>query len=67
MSDIDKGMRLGTNYPYGPLEWCDLIGVKDVYETLDAIWNDTHDERYKICPLLREKYLKKEKFYGSET
>ena len=63
MTDIDKAMRLGTNYPYGPLEWCDRIGVKDAYETLEAIWNDTKDRRYEICPLLREKFLNGETFY----
>ncbi|MEB3059486.1 3-hydroxyacyl-CoA dehydrogenase family protein, partial [Parvimonas sp. D9] len=24
--DIDTVMKLGTNYPYGPFEWCNLIG-----------------------------------------
>lgn len=65
--DIDKGMKLGTNYPYGPFEWCDRIGIKEVYETLEAIWNDTHDPRYKICPLLKTKYLKGESFYQSSA
>ncbi len=63
MGDIDKGMKLGTNYPFGPFEWSDQIGIKDVYETLDAVWNDTHDPRYKICSLLKTKYLKGESFY----
>lgn len=55
--DIDLGMRLGTNYPYGPFEWAEKIGVKDIYETLEAIYEDTKDERYKICPLLKKEYL----------
>lgn len=63
IQDIDLGMKLGTNYPYGPFEWADKIGIKDVYETLSAIYEDTGDERYKICPLLKTKYLKKESFY----
>lgn len=60
--DIDLAMKLGTNYPHGPFEWADKIGIKDLYETLDAIYNDTHDERYKICPLLKTKYLNGESF-----
>lgn len=64
MADIDMGMRLGTNYPYGPFEWCDRIGIRDVYQTLEAIRTDTGDERYKICPLLKSKYLRNEMFYG---
>ena len=61
--DVDLAMKLGTNYPYGPFEWADKIGIKDVYETLLAIYMDTLDERYKICPLLKTQYLKKESFY----
>ena len=63
IADIDQGMKLGTNYPYGPFQWADMIGVRNVYETLKAIYEDTKEERYKICPLLKEKYLKKECFY----
>ena len=63
IEDIDNAMKLGTNYPYGPFEWCDLIGVSDVFETLSAIYEDTKDERYKICPLLKAKYLRNETFY----
>lgn len=56
--DIDMAMKLGTNYPYGPFEWCNRIGVKHVYELLEAVYEDTHDERYKICSLLKKEYLK---------
>ncbi len=55
--DIDTSMKLGTNYPFGPFEWANRIGVKHVYETIDAVYADTHDERYKICPLLKTMYL----------
>ncbi|MDL5049178.1 3-hydroxyacyl-CoA dehydrogenase family protein [Oscillatoria amoena NRMC-F 0135] len=55
--DIDQAMKLGTNYPHGPFEWCGLIGIKHVYELLEAVYEDTHDERYKVCPLLKREYL----------
>jgi 3-hydroxybutyryl-CoA dehydrogenase len=55
--DIDRAMKLGTNYPYGPFEWCMRIGIKHVYELLEALYDDTHDERYKICPLMKKEYL----------
>jgi len=55
--DIDQGMKLGTNYPYGPFEWCEMIGVQNVYELLEALYEDTKEERYKICPLLKRDYL----------
>ncbi|HLP52675.1 MAG TPA: 3-hydroxyacyl-CoA dehydrogenase family protein [Chitinophagales bacterium] len=63
IEDIDTAMKLGTNYPFGPLEWCDKIGITSVFETLAALYEDTKDERYKICPLLKTKYLRNETFY----
>ncbi len=60
--DIDQSMKLGTNYPFGPFEWANKIGIKNVYELLEAVYEDTKDERYKICPLLKTKYLKGENF-----
>jgi len=57
-TDIDQGMKLGTNYPYGPFEWSERIGLQHVYELLEAVYEDTKDERYKICPLLKKEYLK---------
>lgn len=55
--DIDLGMKLGTNYPYGPFEWLEKIGIHHVYELLESLYEDTHEERYKICPLLKKEYL----------
>ena len=63
MADIDKSMQLGTAYPYGPFTWSDKIGIKDVFEVLDAMYEDTKDERYKVCPLLKTHYLKEKPFY----
>ena len=55
--DIDLAMKLGTNYPYGPFEWAQRIGIKHVYELIEALYDDTRDERYKICPLLKKEYV----------
>jgi len=55
--DIDKGMKLGTNYPFGPFEWCEKIGIKNVYEILNALSNQAKDPVYDICPLLEQEYL----------
>jgi len=56
-ADIDLAMKLGTNYPLGPFEWCNKIGIEHVYHLLDTVYNDTHDERYKICALLKRDCL----------
>lgn len=50
--DIDLAMRLGTNYPFGPFEWSERIGIRNVGELLRAVYEETKDERYKICSLL---------------
>ena len=62
VKDIDIAMKLGTNYPYGPFEWADKIGITDVFETLHALYKDSKEERYKISPLLKEYYLKNQAF-----
>jgi 3-hydroxybutyryl-CoA dehydrogenase len=56
-ADIDKAMQLGTNYPFGPFAWCERIGLGRIYRLLDALYHDTHDERYKIAPLLKKEFL----------
>ena len=62
MADVDLAMQLGTNYPRGPFAWANAIGVERVYAVLEALWNDTHDERYKVCPLLKRQALRGEPF-----
>jgi 3-hydroxybutyryl-CoA dehydrogenase len=52
--DIDLAMKLGTNYPLGPLQWADEIGVDVVVAILDALYADYHQERYRVCRLLRQ-------------
>ena len=34
---IDTAMKLGTNYPYGPFEWCNKIGIHQVYTLLQKL------------------------------
>lgn len=53
-SDIDTAMKLGTNYPLGPIEWGEKIGFDQVRATLDALFDDMHEERYRVCPLLKQ-------------
>jgi len=53
--EIDLAMKLGTNYPYGPFEWQEKIGVQNIYQLLYKL--SATDKRYSIAPLLKEKYL----------
>jgi 3-hydroxybutyryl-CoA dehydrogenase len=50
---VDTAMRLGTNYPSGPLEWGERIGLAHVVGTLDALHALVPDGRYRVVPLLR--------------
>lgn len=54
--DIDISMKLGTNYPFGPFEWSRKIGIRHVYEVLQAVYAFTGNERYVACPLLQQEY-----------
>lgn len=55
--DIDQAMRLGTNYPYGPLEWADLIGLDTVLGVMTGLFEEWGDDRYRPSPLLRRMVL----------
>jgi len=50
---IDTAMRLGTNWPEGPLAWGERIGLGSVVHTLDALHASVPDGRYRVTPLLR--------------
>jgi 3-hydroxybutyryl-CoA dehydrogenase len=50
--EIDIAMKLGTNYPYGPFEWADKIGLNNIYELLNNL--ALTDSRYTISKALAE-------------
>ena len=52
--DVETSVKLGLNYPKGLLEWGNEIGYHKIIETLDALYNHYHEERYRVCPLLRK-------------
>lgn len=52
-AEIDIAMKLGTNYPYGPFEWAEKIGIQQVYELLLQLAKQ--DARYQPSPSLTQK------------
>lgn len=52
--DIDIAMRLGTNYPKGPLRWADEIGLDTVCAVLGSLQESFGEERYRPSPLIRQ-------------
>jgi 3-hydroxybutyryl-CoA dehydrogenase len=49
-AEIDIAMKLGTNYPYGPFEWAQKIGIGNIYTLLQKL--TLTDTRYKPAPKL---------------
>jgi 3-hydroxybutyryl-CoA dehydrogenase len=52
-ADIDTAMRLGTNYPLGPLAWGQSWGPAAVLAVLDALHAWYGEDRYRASALLR--------------
>ncbi|MEQ8177006.1 MAG: 3-hydroxyacyl-CoA dehydrogenase NAD-binding domain-containing protein [Amphiplicatus sp.] len=50
---IDKAMRFGANYPFGPLEWLKEYGAARATRALDAIAEETGDAMYFAGEQLR--------------
>jgi 3-hydroxybutyryl-CoA dehydrogenase len=61
---VDTAMRLGTNYPSGPLEWGERIGLSHVVHTLEALHAAEPDGRYRVVPLLRSMAERGESFFA---
>lgn len=55
--DIDTAMRLGTNYPHGPFEWADIIGVDTVLGVMNGLFREWGEARYRPSPLLKRMVL----------
>src|SRR5262245_35598400 len=52
--EIDVAMRLGVNYPHGPLRWADQIGLDEVLAVLEGLQRDTGDDSYRPEPLFKQ-------------
>ena len=50
--DIDKGMRLGTGWPIGPLALIDLIGIDVHVHVCEALWNAYREPKFAPPPRL---------------
>jgi len=51
--DIDAAMKGGCNFPMGPLELLDLVGLDTSLAILEALYAEFKDPNYAPAPVLR--------------
>lgn len=54
---IDTAMKLGTNWPMGPLALADFIGLDTCLAIMEVLHDGLGDSKYRPCPLLRNYVL----------
>ena len=63
VQDIDLAMTKGVNYPKGLLKWADEIGVAQVLSTLNDLYDEYQEDRYRACILLKQMVKQGKSFY----
>jgi 3-hydroxybutyryl-CoA dehydrogenase len=61
-NDIDLAMTKGVNYPKGLLKWANDFGIPNVLKELNALKDFYEEDRYRISPLLKQKFILGEPF-----
>ena len=52
--DVDKAVKLGLNWPMGPLQLLDYVGLDTTYNITQVFMSEFQDSKYRVSPLLRE-------------
>jgi len=52
--DIDTAMKLGANWPMGPLALSDLVGADIALAVMNTLYNETGDPKYRPSTLLKQ-------------
>jgi 3-hydroxybutyryl-CoA dehydrogenase len=53
-AQVDKVFRLGFGHPMGPLAMADLIGLDTILKSVEVLYEEYSDSKYRPCPLLRK-------------
>ncbi len=51
---IDQAMRLGYNFPMGPLEMADTMGLDEVLAWMETLFHELGESKYRPSPLLQQ-------------
>ncbi len=62
-TDIDLAMTKGVNYPKGLLAWADEIGLAQVLVSLNALYDEYGEDRYRACVKLKQLVKQGKLFY----
>ena len=52
--DIDRLFKTCFGHKMGPLETADLIGLDTVLRSIEVIYEELADDKYRPCPLLKK-------------
>jgi len=63
----DAAMRLGVNYPKGPLAWADSVGLPSIHTVLVHLGNSYGEDRYRISPLIARHVFAGKPFHVRQT
>ena len=63
VEDIDLAMTKGVNYPKGLLKWADEIGLANVINTLNELYANYQEDRYRACISIKNKVKNAKLFY----
>ena len=63
VEDIDLAMTKGVNYPKGLLKWADEIGLTHVLNTLNELYTNYQEDRYRACISIKNKVKNAKPFY----
>ncbi len=61
--DLDLAMTKGVNYPKGLLKWSDELGLQNILNTLEIMYELYGEDRYRPCVLMKMMVKDEKRFF----